>query len=87
MQYCYESRLGRFILSREGCTWRIEFNDVPIGDGYASAEQALSCLVRGDGLTAAVAELVGVADLPSSLTAWQHVPPPADPCSPSSARR
>ena len=78
MQYSYQSRLGQFTLLREGCTWRVEFNTVPIGEGYASAEQALSCLVRGAGLTPAVAELVGVADLPTSLTAWQHLPPSPD---------
>ena len=85
MLYTCSSIFGEFRLVREGVLWHVEFNTVRIGGEHPSAEQALSCLVRGAGYMADVADLVAAAGLPSSLRTWQHVAPPSHDREPSRA--
>ncbi len=73
MLYTYASQFGQFALVRAGAQWHVEFNEVPIGQQYASAEHALVCLVRGCGFGGTLSELIAVARVPASLAHWTHV--------------
>lgn len=77
MLYRCSSRFGEFRLVRERTTWSVEFNGVPIAEGFASAEDALSNLVRPSRFSASLAELLHAAGLPRSTDGWEHTPPPA----------
>jgi hypothetical protein len=72
MLYTYSCPFGQFALIRTGVQWHVEFNDVPIGQQYGSAEQALGCLVRGFGFGGTLSELVKVAEVPADIARWMH---------------